>query len=132
MMKINKLMGLTSYQVESLKKAGVTTIEKLLQDGGTPAGRRTLAKKTRISLKTIDRWVRQSDFYRIKGIAGLKTELLEASGIQNVKQLSRQKPEDLHIHMSLVNEKKKLVKRVPGVVQIKRWVTTARKINPSI
>ena len=129
MAKLNKLSGLRPSQALTLKKAGITTVEKLLIEGANATGRKYIAKKTRITPKTIERWVRHSDFFRIKGIAGLKTELLEACGISYMRQLADQNPEKLHIVMREINGKKNLVQRVPGIVQIRRWVNLAKKIR---
>ena len=131
MAKLSKIEGIGDSFAEKLKGAGITTIEKLLAEGATSQGRKEIAKKSKISEKLISKWVHHADLFRIKGIAGQKAELLEASGVDSVKTLAKSKPESLYTSMLQMNEKKNLVQRVPGMVQIQRWVETARKM-PSV
>ena len=129
MAKLSKIQGISDNHVVRLKKAGVTTIEKLLVQGAGAAGRKTIAKETKINVKTIDKWVHHADFFRIKGIAGLKTELLEAAGVPSMKKLATQNPTKLYETMARINDKKKLVLRVPGLKQIERWVKEAKQLK---
>ena len=128
MAKLSKIEGINDTYSEKLKNAGVTTIEKLLAEGGKGDGRKAIAKKARISEKLIRKWVNHADLFRIKGIAGSKAELLEAVGINTLKDLSKKKPDQLHEKMFQVNEQKNHVQRVPGIIQVKKWVAAAKKM----
>lgn len=132
MAKLNKIAGINEGYADQLKSAGVTTVEKLLSHGDSRQGRKAIAVKARINEKLVDKWVRHADFFRIKGIAGLKAELLEASGVPTVKTLATQDPEKLYEKLVRVNERRHLVERVPGPVQVRRWVQTARKLKPVV
>ena len=129
MTKLSKIEGVTGVHMLKLKSARVTTIEKLLLQGATAQGRKEIARKTRITEKTIERWVHHADFFRIKGMAGLKAELLDTAGVATMKKLGSQNASRLQTTLLNINKKKKLVERVPGLVQVERWVKTARKIN---
>ncbi len=127
MAKLDKISGINGTTAGKLKKAGVTTIEKLLSQGSTRQGRKSIAKNTRINEKNIEQWVHHADFFRIKGIAGLKADLPDAVGVNTLQKLSKQKPDKLLEGMHVANSRHKLVERVPGMVQVKRWVSEAKK-----
>jgi predicted RecB family nuclease len=128
MAKLSRIDSLDEAAMTKLKSAGITTIEKLLMEGATQANRKEISKKTKISEKLVTRWVNHADFFRIKGIAGHKSELLEAVGVMNTKDLAKANPTKLYDAMLVYNNKKHLVQRVPGMVQVERWVQTAKKI----
>lgn len=132
MAKLNKITGISPEQAVQLKSAGVTTIEKLLSHGDTRLGRKAIAQKARINEKLVGKWVHHADFFRIKGIAGLKAELLEACGVPTVNTLAKQDPDKLYEKMVKLNSKKAMVERVPGMVQVRRWVKTAKKLKPVV
>ena len=132
MAKLNKISGINEDYALQLKSAGVTTIEKLLSHGDTKQGRKAIAQKARINEKLVGKWVHHADFFRIKGIAGLKADLLEACGVPTVNALAKQDPDKLYEKMVKMNTKKPLVERVPGMVQVRRWVKTARKLKPVV
>ena len=46
-----------------------------------------MAEATEIDEKLILKWVNHADLFRIKGVAGQFAELLEASGVDTVKEL---------------------------------------------
>ena len=51
-------------QMASLRKAGVRTVEKLLETGCTKAGRKALAAETGIDEKQLLRYVNMADLFR--------------------------------------------------------------------
>jgi predicted flap endonuclease-1-like 5' DNA nuclease len=73
-----------------------------------------------------------SDLFRIKGVAGQWAELLEASGVDTVKELRNRNPENLADSMREINKQKRLVKQVPNPTQIKSWVDQAKKLPPAV
>lgn len=111
-----------------LKEAGATTQEKLLAMGSTPKGRKELAEKSGISDALILKWVNHCDLARIKGVAGQYAELLEASGVDTVPELSNRKPENLHAKMVEVNAAKKLVRNLPVLKHVEDWVAQAKSL----
>ena len=109
MAKLNKISGISPEHALQLKSAGVTTIEKLLSHGDTKLGRKAIAQKARINEKLVGKWVHHADFFRIKGIAGLKAELLEACGVPTVNVLAKQDPDKLHEKMVKINTKQAML-----------------------
>lgn len=132
MAKLNRISGINEKVAEQLRSAGVTTVEKLLSHGESKEGRRAIAIKARLNARAVDRWVHHADFFRIKGIAGLKTELLEAAGVPTVRLLAKQDPDKLYQKMVQINERRKMIERVPGLIQVRRWVKTAQRLKPAV
>ncbi|HBS05776.1 MAG TPA: DUF4332 domain-containing protein [Leptospiraceae bacterium] len=132
MAKLNRIEGIDDKAAQKLKSVGITTIEKLLEQASKPQDRKQISKEARVSEKQLLKWVNHADLFRIKGIAGLKAELLEATGVDTIKELAKRKPENLYESLLEMNKKKNFVERVPGMVQVKRWVTTAKRMKPMV
>ncbi|NNF02162.1 MAG: DUF4332 domain-containing protein [Bacteroidia bacterium] len=129
---LSTLNGVNKTNTSKLKKAGVGSVESLLKAGGTKKGRKDLATSTKINEKTLLKWVNMADLCRIKGVSKKYSELLEAAGVDTVKELKTRKPENLVEKMEKVNKRKKLVKQTPGVKNVKGWVTHAKKLKPMV
>lgn len=129
MAKLTTIEGVGEKLAEKLKKAGVGSVEKLLEAGATRAGRKKLAAAAGIDDKRILRFVNHADLMRIKGIGGEYSELLEASGVDTVADLARRKAENLHAKMTEVNAKKKLVRSLPTADKVAGWVAEAGSLE---
>lgn len=125
MTKLDIIEGIGPVYAEKLKEAGINSIEELLEAGKTRKGRSDLAEKTGISGKLILTWVNHADLFRIKGLAGEYSELLEASGVNTVPQLATRVPENLLNKMKEVNEAKSLVRKLPSLSQVEGWIKEA-------
>lgn len=132
MARLNRIESIDEKNAKKLKTVGITTVESLLDAGATAAKRKTLAKDAKVNEKQLLRWVKHADLFRIKGVAGLKAELLEGIGVSNINQLGKKDPVKLREEMLSYNDKKNLVQRVPGMIQVKRWVQTAKKMKPVV
>ncbi len=120
--------GIGSTYETRLNNIGIYTVGDLLSDGATPNGRKTIAEETEISSKLILEWVNICDLYRISGVGEEYSDLLEEAGVDTVPELARRNPENLHTKMSEVNEEKNLVRRLPSVSDVERWVEEAKKL----
>ncbi len=67
---------------------------------------------------------------RIRGVGEEYSELLEAAGVDTIKELRNRKAANLHEKMAEVNAKKKLVRQLPGPKQVSAWVQHAKKLKP--
>ncbi|MBF7096847.1 DUF4332 domain-containing protein [Alkalibacter mobilis] len=129
MSKLTLIEGIgESYELK-LKEIGITSVEKLLEAAKTKKGRLKLAEESQISEKLILKFANHADLCRIKGIGGEYAELLEASGVDTVPELSKRKPENLCQKMIEVNETKKLVRRLPTEKQVSDWVEVAKTLD---
>ncbi len=128
MTAIIKIEGIGPVHAEALAKVGVKSVEKLLELGATPAGRKALAEKTDINPKTLLEWVNHADLYRIKGVAEEYSDLLEEAGVDTVVELAKRVPENLVEKISTINLEKKLVRQLPTLKMVADWVAQAKKL----
>jgi predicted flap endonuclease-1-like 5' DNA nuclease len=120
--------GIGPKYTEKLKKVGIKTTEKLLKDGATPAGRKAIEEKSGIGHELILKWVNNADLYRIKGVGSEYAELLEAAGVDTVVELGKRVPKNLVDAMAEANKKHKLVRRLPVLKEVVKWVDQAKKL----
>lgn len=129
---IKDIEGVGVKYAETLGKAGVKTTRDLLSRAASKKGREGLAKETGLDEKLILKWANMADLMRIKGVAEEFSELLEAAGVDTVKELAQRKPENLHKAMTEVNGKKKMVRQLPGLAQVQKWVLQAKTLAPTL
>ncbi|MEO0638775.1 MAG: DUF4332 domain-containing protein, partial [Bacteroidota bacterium] len=87
MAKISDIEGIGPAFAEKLAAAGVRSVEGLLKAGASKKGRQTLAESTGIREAQILSWVNMADLFRIKGVSSQFAELLNAAGIDSIKEL---------------------------------------------
>lgn len=128
MARIEDIEGIGPQYAEKLKATGITSPEKLLEKGATAKGRDELATQTGISSKLILTWVNHADLFRIKGVAGQFSELLEAADVDTVPELAQRNAENLQQALAKTNEEKKLAKSTPSLTQVTTWIAEAKTL----
>jgi predicted flap endonuclease-1-like 5' DNA nuclease len=73
-----------------------------------------------------------ADLMRISGVGEEYSELLEAAGVDTVKELKMRRADNLTAKMVEVNPAKKLVRQVPSEAQVTKWVDQAKTLDPMI
>lgn len=130
--KIAEIEGIGDAYAAKLQEAGIKTTEDLLNKCATTAGRKNLAEETGISPKLILKWTNHADLFRIKGVAGQFAELLEAAGVDTVKEFRHRVAANLYPKLVEVNEEKNLCNRVPSVAEIEKMIAQAKELEPII
>jgi len=130
--KIIDIEGIGEVYAPKLIAEGVETVEQLLERCAAPAGRKELAEKTGISEKLILRWTNHADLFRIDGIGPQFAELLEASGVDTVKELRHRVAANLAAKLQEVNDEKHLCGRVPAEVEVQRMIDQAKELEPKM
>lgn len=130
--KIEEIEGIGPSYREKLAAASIETTEDLLKLCCDSKGREAVAEKTGLSTKQILKWANMADLMRISGVAGEYAELLEAAGVDTVKELRHRKADNLAAKMKEVNEQKKLTRVVPSETQVAKWVEQAKAMEPRI
>jgi len=128
MTKLIEIEGIGETYAAKLQAAGVTSLEDLLEKGSTQKGRKALEDSAGISGKLVLRWVNMADLFRIKGIGEQYSDLLEAAGVDTVPELAQRKADNLHAKMTEVNEQKKLVRALPALSAVEKWVASAKEL----
>ena len=126
--KVIDIEGVGAAYAEKLTAAGINTAAQLLAKCAAPAGRKALEAETEISDKLILKWANHADLFRVKGVGPQFAELLEAAGVDTVKELAHRKAENLAAKMLEVNAEKKLVRRVPVVSEVQKMVDYAKEL----
>ena len=125
--KIIDIEGVGEVYAPKLIEAGVATVEDLLKRCAKPAGRKELAEATGISGKLILRWANHADLMRIDGPQF--AELLEAAGVDTVKELQHRVPANLQAKLEEVNAARNLVNRVPALKEVEKMVAQAKELD---
>jgi predicted flap endonuclease-1-like 5' DNA nuclease len=129
---ITMIEGIGPAYKAKLEKAGITSVESLLEKGGAKKGRVDIAASTGISEKRILKWVNMADLFRVNGIASQFAELLKATGVDTVKELKMRNPANLHKMLIETNEQKKLTRAVPALSQIEDFINQAKLMEPMV
>ena len=130
--KIVDVQGIGPVYAEKLVAAGIPDTDTLLAKCATPKGRKALAEETGISDKLVLTWTNHVDLFRIKGVGPQFAELLEAAGVDTVKELAHRVPENLTAKMEEVNEAKHLTRRVPALKEVVKFVEQAKALPAGI
>jgi predicted flap endonuclease-1-like 5' DNA nuclease len=130
--KIIDIQGVGDVYAQKLTAAGIITVDDILAKGKTPKGRKELEEETGISGKLILTWVNHADLFRVKGIGPQFSELLEAAGVDTVKELKTRRADNLVAKMQEVNEAKHLTKVVPTVAQMQEMIDLAKELEPMV
>ncbi len=130
--KVEEIEGIGEVYAKKLNEVGIKTTDDILEAAATPKQRKELAEKTGISEKLILKWANHSDLFRIKGIAGQFAELLEAAGVDTVKELRHRVPANLAAKCEEVNAVKNLCNRVPSAAEIEKMVAQAKDLDPKL
>ena len=130
--KIDEIEGIGPAYREKLGAAAVETTDDLLSKCCDPKGRKALSDATGMSEKVLLDWTNKADLMRISGVGPQFSELLEAAGVDTVKELRNRNAENLATKMEEVNTVKKLARTSPGATTITKWVDEAKGLDPII
>ena len=127
--KVVDIEGIGPTYAEKLGTIGILTTNDLLEKGASKKGRTSISDETGIPESLILTWVNHSDLFRIKGIAGQFSELLEAAGVDTVKEFATRNAENLHSKLVETNEKYGLSGKVPSVDSLQEMIAHAKELQ---
>jgi predicted flap endonuclease-1-like 5' DNA nuclease len=130
--KIEEIEGIGPAFAEKLAAADIKTTDDLLKLCCDAGGRKSTAEKTAVSEKQLLKWANMADLMRISGVGSEYSELLEAAGVDTVKELRNRNAANLAAKMAEVNEEKKLTRAVPSEKVVIGWVEQAKTLDPLI
>jgi predicted flap endonuclease-1-like 5' DNA nuclease len=129
---VGEIPGIGSDTVDRLRAARIRTTEALLDAAKGPRERKKLADQTGLDEKRILGWANAADRMRIKGIGADYASLLQAAGVDTVKELRYRSPAKLARRMAEVNAKRKLARVLPSGRAVERWIDQAKKLQLKI
>ncbi|MBM3274669.1 MAG: DUF4332 domain-containing protein, partial [Candidatus Sericytochromatia bacterium] len=114
--KLEDILGIGPKYAESLRGAGVTTIAKLLAAAETREERKQLARETGIPYGNVLHIARKVQLMEIHGVGVRQGNLLEAVGVDGIKELAQRVPANLHERLVFANQiSRPFVKRNPSL-----------------
>ena len=111
--KIIDIQGIGPVYAEKLIGIGIETVDQLLEKGADAKGRQAIEEATGIRHDLVLTWVNHADLFRVKGVGPQFSELLEAAGVDTVKELRNRNAANLAAKLAEVNEEKHLCRRTP-------------------
>ena len=129
---ITDIDGIDGEAAAILKSVGIRSTERLLEAARTVRGRKMLAIKTGFGEKQLLCWANVADRMRVKGIRKEYDELLQAAGVDTVKELKYRNPANLANAMAEANKKRKMVRLLPSEKVVGTWIENAKKLQLKI
>jgi predicted flap endonuclease-1-like 5' DNA nuclease len=129
---IMDIQGIGPLMAAKLKTLGIRTTDKLLEAATTAKARKALAARLGVDEQTVLRWANLADRMRIKGVGEPYAVLLQAVGVDTVKELKYRNVANLAKAMADANREQKLVRLVPSKKRIERWIAHAKVLPPKI
>jgi len=129
---IIEIEGIGPVWGKKLQEAGIRTTDDLLEECRTPRGRKQMSAKTSIPEETLLKWTNHADLFRIKGVAKQYAELLEAAGVDTVKELKQRRADALSQALKATNEERHLCKVTPSVAVVRKWIDQAKTLPAKI
>ena len=130
--KIDEIEGIGSTYAVKLKDAGVHTTEEYLQTCCDTKGRKAFAEKTGLTEQQLLKWANMADLMRVSGIGSEYSELLEAAGVDTIKELRTRNVANLASKMEEINNQKNLCRTTPSTKTVEKWVEQAENMKPMI
>jgi len=129
---IKDIEGIGATLADKLIAAGIRTTGALLEQAKDPKGRKAVADASGIDEQRILKWANMADLMRIKGVAEEYSELLEAAGVDTVKELKTRRADNLTTRMAEINATKKLVRQLPSEKTVETWIEQAKNLPPML
>jgi predicted flap endonuclease-1-like 5' DNA nuclease len=126
--RIEQIEGIGPGHASKLAKSGITSTKHLLEQCASAKGRKSVAAACGVDEKQLLKWANMADLMRIAGVGEEYSELLEAAGVDTVKELKHRKAETLTSKMIEVNASRKLVRQPPSAKQVAKWIEQAKSL----
>lgn len=129
---ITDIDGIDAEAAAILKSVGIRSTVRLLEEARTLRGRKKLALRTGFDEKQLLCWANMADRMRVKGIRKDYAGLLQAAGVETVRDLKYRNPANLAKAMAEANKKRKLVNFPPSAKVVENWIENAKKLQLKI
>ena len=129
---IEEIEGIGPASAEKLSAANIKNTDDLLKLCCDAKGRKAVAEKTGVGESTLLKWSNLADLMRVSGIGPQFSELLEAAGVDTIKELRNRNAENLATKMEEVNTAKKLARVSPATKVVEGWIKAAKTMEPKI
>jgi predicted flap endonuclease-1-like 5' DNA nuclease len=128
-MNIEDVEGIGPVHAASLRAAGVSTTDALLERGATASGRADLADVSGVTPTLILEWVNHVDLMRIDGVGSEYSDLLEAAGVDSPAELAQRNAANLaQTFLELDAARPDWIRSVPSVTTVEGWIAQAKTL----
>ena len=124
--KLTDIKGIDAELARRLKDIGIQSPLGLLREGANGGGRLRISLRAGIEKRRVGSLVAQADLMRIKGVGREYAQLLEASGVGSVRELSQCDPTDLSDALLEANLLQRRVEVVPSEKRVAGWKRQAQ------
>lgn len=125
---VGKIRGITAAVATQLKGRGIYYSDQLLEAARTAAGRDDLAGELGVEPRVVLELANRADLARVRGIAGVFSNLLEEAGVDTVKELAMRNPENLQAKLAEINAGARIAGRDPALGEVQKWVAQAKAL----
>lgn len=132
---IERIEGIGPAYGQKLRGAGIAWVLDLLDRGADAAGRAQIASATGIKPDFILTWVNAADLLRVDGVTPDWAELLEAPGVDTVKELRNRAPANLLQAMTETNPAGpggRFAASLPKLEEVESWAGQAKAMRPRV
>lgn len=131
---IEEIEGIGEAFKKALASVGITNTVHLLGKCATLKGRAEVAKATGLTEALLLKWANMADLMRIPGIGPGYAQLLEAAGVDTVKELKTRNAKTLTKALREENGRTKVrkVKRLSAEDKIQAWIDAAKAMSPTV
>ncbi len=129
---VKDLEGATDEIVAALAERDIRDNEQLVKAASTQAQRKELAAYCGCESGDILHLANRADLARIRGIAGVYSDLLEIAGVDTVKELATRRADHLHAKISETNDRDKLTTKPPTLRMVQDWVSQAKALKSTL
>lgn len=130
--KIVEIEGIGPASEHRLRAAHIECTDDLLQRCAHREGRQAVASETGIAEAQLLEWTYRADLMRIAGVGGRYAELLEAAGVDTIRELRNRDAENLTSSMLRINERRHLSHGCPTCRLVHSWIEEAKKTEACI
>lgn len=129
---VKDLKGATDAIVAKLTGKGIKDNDQFVAAATSPAQRKALAAECGCEVAVIRELANRADLARVKGVSGVYSDLLEAAGVDTVKELATRRPDNLHAKIVETNEAQKLTNKAPTAAAVEDWVKQAKELPATL
>lgn len=127
------MQGVGPVYAAKLKEAGLSNTKKFQDATRDRKGRQDVAEKTGIPYKNVVRLAQKAELMRIDGIGVKQADLLEACGVDSVKDLARRDAGNLTERVWAANHVgRRFIKTNPSEATVAKWIQAAKAMNTAI
>lgn len=118
----------TEQQLEEFARFGLQTTADVLRNVDTVEDRADMAFSTGIPLGELVEVARMCEFLQIEGIGPKAFDLLRATGVVDVADLTTRNAAELHAEIEVVNQVEQITGVDPDLELVHNWILAAAQV----